>query len=173
MKNHKKLTLSTRLTMIALDVVVYTFPFYIISAICFYLFVDFNYEDELDDFYSLFDSGFIYSLFMFLVGIVFYLNKDNQSGRSFAKKFYNLHIVDIGTGKTASPLKCVFRNLTYVVLPIEIFFIIRNPHRRLGDIIAGTEIREFKDVDIKKYDILEKSIAVIASIGLLMLFGLL
>lgn len=173
MANSLGLTLSTRLTIIALDIAVYAFPFYIVSALCFYLFVDFNYAGDLNDIYSLFDSGFIYSLSAFFAGIIFYLNKDIQSGRSFAKKFYNVQIVDVETGKTASPIKCVFRNVTYVILPVELFFLVRNPERRLGDFIAGTQIKRFESIDKKVYSILDQIIAVIASISIYLIFAVL
>ena len=68
-----------------------------------------------------------------------YLNKDCLKGRSLAKRILGLAVVDHPAGITASPIRCMLRNLTIVLWPVEVVLLLRNPTRRLGDYFAKTE----------------------------------
>jgi len=69
-----------------------------------------------------------------------YFNKDIIQGKSIAKRALNIEVVDIKTGEVASSLKCLIRNLTIAIWPIEILVVLLSPSRRIGDFLAGTRI---------------------------------
>ena len=69
-----------------------------------------------------------------------YLNKDAVKGQSVAKRILNNQVIDVKTGEIASPIKCFIRNVTIPIWIIEIPFVLINPQRRLGDLIAGTRV---------------------------------
>lgn len=79
-------------------------------------------------------------LFLFAVGFSAYFCKDIFNGRSPAKRILKLQVIDIKTNEVATPLKCLVRNLTIVIWPIEVIFTLIDPKRRFGDRIAGTRI---------------------------------
>lgn len=81
-----------------------------------------------------------YSLFLFLA-----LNKDFYNGRSVAKRLQGYQIVDSNTNKIATEMQCMIRNITFIIWPIEAFFLLISPRRRIGDIIASTKI-----IDVEK-----------------------
>lgn len=78
-----------------------------------------------------------YSLFLFLI-----LNKDFFKGRSVAKRLQGYQVVDSNTDTAATEIQCMIRNITLIIWPIEAFFLLISPRRRLGDIIAGTKIND-------------------------------
>ena len=43
------------------------------------------------------------------------------------------------TDTVASSLKCLIRNITIILWPIEVIVVLVSPSRRIGDFIAGTE----------------------------------
>lgn len=62
-------------------------------------------------------------------------------GKSFGKSIFKLQIVDCQTKKTASPLKCVLRNLFYILGIFDLIFMCYHSQgRRLGDYIVGTKV---------------------------------
>jgi len=67
-----------------------------------------------------------------------YLNKDIYQGRSIGKYNFNLRVLDRKTRYTAGPFKCLLRNLTLFIWPIELLFLAKRKERRLGDLIART-----------------------------------
>ena len=69
------------------------------------------------------------------------LIKDAYGQKSIGKHFMNVNIIDISTNQSASRLKRLIRNLTIIIAPLEFIFILINPSRRLGDLIAGTKLR--------------------------------
>ena len=79
-------------------------------------------------------------LFFCFFILLIYFNKDIFNGRSIAKRIFKFQIIDLKTGKAASSIKCLQRNTTLFIWPIEIIFILINPERRLGDLIAGTQL---------------------------------
>jgi len=76
-----------------------------------------------------------YSAMIFII-----LNKDFFNGQSISKRIYGYQIIDIKTNQTANETKCMLRNITMIIWPIEALMILINPTRRLGDIIAGTKL---------------------------------
>ena len=84
-------------------------------------------------------------LFYYLGTFVFalYLNKDAVGGRSLAKRFMKLQIVDTKTEMPASAFACFIRNLTIIIWPIEVLISLFNQDRRIGDFIAGTKLIHF------------------------------
>jgi uncharacterized RDD family membrane protein YckC len=65
-------------------------------------------------------------------------NKDFFGGQSVVHRQLGYKVVNVKTKETASKMQCMIRNLTGPIWPIETIFILVNPKRRLGDIIAGT-----------------------------------
>jgi uncharacterized RDD family membrane protein YckC len=78
--------------------------------------------------------------YLTLFGISLYFNKDCINGRSIAKRILKLQIIDLNSGQVARPLKCLVRNLTSIIWPIEIIMTMIDPSRRLGDRLAGTQV---------------------------------
>lgn len=80
--------------------------------------------------------GFLpYSLYIFVL-----INKDFFHGRSIAKRIKGYQVVDYKTEKVATEMQCMIRNLTVIIWPIEVLFLIISRRRRLGDILANTEV---------------------------------
>jgi uncharacterized RDD family membrane protein YckC len=81
--------------------------------------------------------------YMNICAFSLYFNKDIYLGRSIAKRVFRLQIVDIKTNKPANPLRCLVRNLTLVLWPIEVVAALINNERRIGDFIAGTKLTPY------------------------------
>ncbi len=84
-------------------------------------------------------------LYWMLIVVSLYFNKDAIVGRSIAKRITKLQVLDVKLRQPADPIKCLIRNLTIFIWPVEALFIFRNPKRRLGDLIAGTELVAFSE----------------------------
>lgn len=73
-----------------------------------------------------------------------YLNKDAINGCSLAKRILGARVVNMSDGQTASPMKCMIRNLTLILWlfwPIEaLLALLTSDRRRLGDYLAGTRV---------------------------------
>ena len=82
-------------------------------------------------------------LYGFVLAFAIYFNKDFFNGRSPAKRILKAQVVNNRTNEVAGPLRCLIRNLTIPVWPIEVLFVLINPKRRLGDYIAGTRIENY------------------------------
>ena len=67
-------------------------------------------------------------------------NKDFYSGQSVVNRLWGYKVVDIKTGNSPGQFKCMLRNLTALIFPFELPFVLLNPERRLGDLIAGTKL---------------------------------
>lgn len=90
--------------------------------------------------------------FLFVLAFSIYFNKDIFNGRSPAKRILKLQVIDVKTNEVASPLKCLVRNLSIILWPIEVIFVIINPRSRIGDKIAGTRIDYVEQPEKKKID---------------------
>ena len=79
---------------------------------------------------------------VYLASILFmiYISKDIFGGRSIAKRIFKLQLVNNKTGKIASPLQSVIRNVLAFIWPVEVIISFFNTERRLGDVLAGTKI---------------------------------
>jgi uncharacterized RDD family membrane protein YckC len=74
---------------------------------------------------------------------VLWLLKDIVGGQSAGKRLLGLQVVDYRSGAVAYPFSLVLRNLTLVIFPLEILFLVwRKDRRRLGDLLMGTAVME-------------------------------
>jgi len=87
---------------------------------------------------------FLGNYYLNIVGFSLYFNKDIIMGRSIAKRTLKLQVVNNKTGQPANPLKCLVRNLTILIWPIEVIVALLNNERRIGDFIAGTRLTAYK-----------------------------
>ena len=91
-----------------------------------------------------------FMIYGFIFGFALYFNKDFFDGRSPAKRILKTQVINNKNGEVAGPLRCLLRNLTIPLWPLEAIFILINPQRRLGDYIAGTRIEPYDPENIKK-----------------------
>ncbi len=77
----------------------------------------------------------------FAIMLLVYLNKDFAKGKSISKRILGFRVIDRQTGEPASSLKCFLRNLTILIWPLEVMVSLLSPTRRIGDLIANTEVR--------------------------------
>lgn len=84
-------------------------------------------------------DGIKYEVVAWILAYVIYANKDFVNGRSIAKRFFGLVVVDSQNGERASRIKCFVRNMTLIIWPIEIVMLIFRPSKRLGDYLVATE----------------------------------
>ncbi|MBU2555539.1 MAG: RDD family protein [Bacteroidetes bacterium] len=134
----KKVTAGSRIGAMLLDHIVMTF-------IIMFLVLPFtigSFDGITDESTTTpFSSGLV--LYAMIFGMSLYLNKDMIQGKSVAKRALKQEVVDIKTGEVASSLKCLVRNLTIAVWPIEVIAVLISPSQRIGDFIAGTRV-EYK-----------------------------
>ena len=115
------------------------FPFLIIAMIPTICFGNLNQTNFMG-------TNFI-SLIPFCFIMIALINKDIFGGQSAVHRQLGYQVIDIKTNKQASKVKCMLRNVTAPLWPIEAFFLLSNPKRRLGDFIAGTSLMEVESSD--------------------------
>jgi len=81
-----------------------------------------------------------WTMLLMVFGLSLYINKDIIQGKSIAKRALKQEVIDIKSGEVASSIKCLIRNITIVLWPIEVIAVLINPSRRIGDFIAGTKV---------------------------------
>ena len=103
----------------------------------------------------------------FTLSLFLTLNKDFFNGRSIAKRILSIQILDAKSGKTASELQCVIRNMFVFIGPIEGLVAYSKPEKRIGDLLANTKVVLIKNQDNTKADKskLNKFIALFLSLG--------
>ena len=106
------------------------FPFLVISMVITTMFVD-----AFQTNFSWMELITIVPFSLMLIGL---FNKDFFGGQSVVHRKLGYKVLDSKSNGTASKIQCMVRNLTGPIWPIEAVFILVNPKRRLGDIIAGT-----------------------------------
>ncbi|MCE7039098.1 RDD family protein [Dyadobacter sp. CY312] len=112
-------------------------------------------------------------LYVNLLGFAFYFCKDCIGGQSIVKRILKLRVVDNETGLSASPMKCLVRNLSIVLWPIEALVTLTNTSRRLGDRIAGTKLVVCdKAIEQPRVQIGQVLISVVIAYGLMLLLVL-
>jgi uncharacterized RDD family membrane protein YckC len=79
-----------------------------------------------------------------------YFNKDCYLGQSIGKRLLRFRVLDIKTGRPANPLKCLVRNLTILIWPVEVIMAMIDVERRLGDFIAGTRLANYETLADEK-----------------------
>lgn len=115
------------------------FPFLIFSMILTISFDNFNQTNfKLTD---------LISLIPFCLMMIALINKDFFGGQSAVHRLLGYQVIDVKTNKQANKIKCMLRNVTAPLWPIEAIFLIANPKRRLGDFIAGTSLVEVESAD--------------------------
>ncbi|MFN8208276.1 MAG: RDD family protein [Bacteroidales bacterium] len=146
MENKSEITIGIRLISMLVDHFIMTFAMFIpiVPFMVIGMREAFNISHEQT---SMAPSYIIYG---FILGFALYFNKDFFDGRSPAKRILKIQVINYKTGEVAGPLKCLIRNLTIPVWPLEVIFILFNPERRLGDYIAGTSIASYNPDNIRK-----------------------
>jgi uncharacterized RDD family membrane protein YckC len=94
-----------------------------------------------------FDWTDLIAIVPFSLMMIALFNKDFFGGQSPVHRKLGYKVLDVDTNETASKIQCMIRNLTGPIWPIEVIFILVNPKRRLGDIIAGTILVEVSPSD--------------------------
>jgi uncharacterized RDD family membrane protein YckC len=97
---------------------------------------------DISEYYRLISMTII-NFFLFIVAS----NKDFFGGQSIVHRTYGYKVVDDKTNMTANEIKCLTRNLTAILFPIEFVFVLINRQRRLGDFIAGTRLVKVEKAD--------------------------
>lgn len=79
-----------------------------------------------------------------VMSLIFFtiVNKDFYRAKSVAKRINGYQILDVKTGLPADSLRCMLRNVTCFIWPVEAIMILVSPTRRLGDRIAGTKVTD-------------------------------
>ena len=103
------------------------------------------YGPGSDPEYLLYPSFDMFTSAGFLLGIVwlplYCLFKDCLFGRrSLGKLIFGLSIQNSETGGKASFGSLILRNITYVIIQIEGIIVLVNKSKRLGDLIAKTQV---------------------------------
>lgn len=132
--------LSPRLRSIYLDLSFIIGLFFPFSVILFLpLFIQFAVQKTITNLSEIFITLIIIGTsFLYLI----LLNKDFYNGKSIGKRYFGYQVFDFHTNIPASEIKCMLRNITFIIWPIEIIVSFFNPSRRLGDMIAGTKVIE-------------------------------
>jgi uncharacterized RDD family membrane protein YckC len=79
---------------------------------------------------------------LFSVMLITLLNKDFFNGQSVIHRRLGYQVVNADTLLPVNKTRCMIRNLTAPIWFVEVFFILINPEKRLGDMIAGTKLIE-------------------------------
>lgn len=108
--------------------------------------------------------------YFLLIGFALYFTKDSINGRSIAKRIFKLQVVENSTGRVASPIRCLIRNLLIIIWPIEVIVCLANPSRRLGDFIAGTRVVQYNSEQEKvKLDFAQIILSLVLAYSLIFL----
>jgi uncharacterized RDD family membrane protein YckC len=163
-----KVTVGLRLAAMLVDHFAMTLIiiFVVMPGFAIRMFDAFNLDHDPSSF------GFGGMSFLFTFGFSAYFNKDIFNGRSPAKRIFKMQVIDIKTEQVANPLKCLVRNLTIVLWPLEIIFVLINPKRRLGDKIAGTRIDYVENPEKIKMDRSKFAMALLIAVGFTALISL-
>lgn len=80
-------------------------------------------------------------LLIFILFFAFSLFKDlTFRNASIGKKLLNIKVVKAGTEDNASVSSMILRNITFLIASIEIIVLFVNKKRRLGDLLAKTQV---------------------------------
>lgn len=67
------------------------------------------------------------------------LNKDLVNGQGVVNRYVGYRVVDMVSEEPATAMKCMLRNLTVIIFPVEFFFLQRSD-KRIGDYMFGTKL---------------------------------
>jgi uncharacterized RDD family membrane protein YckC len=132
----KEMTAGSRIAAMLLDHIVMT----IVIMILAWPIMAIGFKDSFGDKTNSMPTAINWTLYVLLFGVSLYFNKDMIQGKSVAKRALKQEVVDIKTGEVASSLKCLVRNLTIIIWPIEVIAVLISPSKRIGDFIAGTRV---------------------------------
>jgi hypothetical protein len=111
------------------------------------------------------------TMYLGMFGFALYFCKDIINGRSIAKRILKLQVVDNRTGRVATPIQCLIRNILCVFWFVEVFVAMTNTNRRLGDRIAGTRLVVFNPtLEQPKFNFGKLILTIVISYGILLLF---
>lgn len=132
----KQITAGSRIGAMFLDHIVMSF----LMVLMLFPIMSFGFGDSLNDesLRSPFYSG--WELYLMIFAVSLYFNKDIIQGKSIAKRALKQEVIDVKTNEIASPFKCLIRNLSIIIWPIEVIVVLVSPSRRIGDFIAGTRV---------------------------------
>ncbi len=162
MENKKDVTIGIRLASMLVDHFIMTFAMFIPIL----PFMAIGMKDAFNISHEQTSMEPTFMIYGFILGFAMYFNKDFFDGRSPAKRILKIQVINNKTGEVAGPLKCLLRNMTIPIWPLEAIFILINPQRRIGDYIAGTRIEPYDSENVKKKKEIKDYILPIA-IGLL------
>ena len=80
------------------------------------------------------------SWLLIAVGGVLLCLKD-VSGRSVGKKLLKLNLLDVDSERAPSLIKRILRNISMVIWPVEVFFLL-SKRRRIGDVLFHTRVEQ-------------------------------
>lgn len=94
-----------------------------------------------------------FAVYEAIILFTIFLNKDLYFGRSLGKRFTGLRVFSAKSGQTANPIRCAIRNLFSLLWPLEGIILIFSPESRIGDLIAGTRVKESGEVENGKFQV--------------------
>lgn len=104
------------------------------------------------------------AVYVAIISFSFFLNKDIYFGKSFGKYFNSLRVVSARTGNAASPIQCAIRNLFLLIWPLEAIILFFSPEKRIGDIVAGTNVQETTELGHEtKWQYIQAIISIVTS----------
>ena len=165
--NKKEITAGSRIGAMLLDHVVMSFVIMIMVMPV----MSFGFKDSFAEEANSMPSAIDWTLYIMLFGMSLYFNKDMVQGKSIAKRAFRQEVVDIKNGEVASSLKCLVRNLTIVIWPIEVIVVLASPSRRLGDLIAGTRVEYVTEERNSKPKVNFKNLILSILLGFLILIA--
>ena len=134
-----KLDKKNRLVSMLLDHAIMTFVLALFTApVMIYKML--HLQSDMTSMQEPFFSYNAYEVFAFSL----YFNKDIYLGQSFGKRILKFQILDARTNLPANPIKCLIRNFTILLWPVEVIAAIVNPERRIGDYITGTKLAVYE-----------------------------
>ncbi len=77
------------------------------------------------------------------IALCYLIFRDVLGSKSIGKKILKLKIIDENTGNPCNFLRRLLRNITWILGPIEVIFLLVSK-KRLGDILAKTKVVEDK-----------------------------
>ncbi|MBW3466630.1 RDD family protein [Arthrospiribacter ruber] len=105
-----------------------------------------------------------------LIGFALYFCKDSINGRSIAKRALKLQVIENSSGRVASPVKCIVRNIFCILWPIEVIVTLTSPSRRIGDMVAGTRVVLFNpELEEQKINYGQIGLSIILAYGIMVL----
>jgi uncharacterized RDD family membrane protein YckC len=126
-----EISLNIRLASITIDHAIMLFICFLTAIPSLFL------VEGLSPFFS---QGYDYMAF---AGPTAYFCKDIFGGRSPGKRILRLQVVCNQERQVVTPEQSIIRNVFCIIWPVELIVSMCNPHRRIGDHIAGTRLTKF------------------------------